>query len=138
MQYWLLKTEPDCYSFAELQRERRTIWDDVRNALAQRNLRQAQVGDPCVIYHTGEERAAVGTARVVRAAYPDPEHPERTVIDVEAGESFRRPVPLSELKQHPAFAASPLVRISRLSVVPLEPEQFELIAAAGRAVTDPP
>lgn len=137
MRYWLLKTEPDCYSYAELERERRTMWDDVRNALAQRYLREAQVGDICVIYHTGDERAAVGTARVVRAAYPDPDHPERTVIDVEASGRLPQPVPLSLLKQHPAFADSPLLRIARLSVVPLEPAQYEVIvtAAQGAGVT---
>lgn len=137
MRYWLLKTEPDCYNYAELERERRTMWDDVRNALAQRYLREAQVGDLCVIYHTGDERAAVGTARVVRAAYPDPAHPERTVIDVEIGERLPQPVPLSVLKQHPAFAASPLLRIARLSVVPLEPAQYEAIIAAARGAGTP-
>lgn len=131
MRYWLLKTEPDCYSYAELEQERETMWDDVRNALARRHLREATVGDVCIIYHTGDERTAVGTARVVRGAYPDPEHPERTVIDVEIGERFRRPVPLGVLKEHPAFASSPLVRMGRLSVVPLDDEQYGVILAVA-------
>lgn len=133
MRYWLLKTEPDCYSYADLERDRETMWDDVRNALAQRHLREAAPGDMCIIYHTGDERAAIGTARVVRPAYPDPEHPERTVIDVAVGERFPRPVALSVLKEHPAFAASLLVRMGRLSVVPLEPEQYQIIVAKAQS-----
>jgi predicted RNA-binding protein with PUA-like domain len=104
-------------------------WDGVSNSFALANLREAQVGDPCVIYHTGKERQAVGLASVVRAAYPDPNQsdPRLVVIDVKAGARLEQPVRLDMLKANPAFAASLLVRQSRLSVVPLTDQQYATI-----------
>ena len=130
MAYWLLKTEPETYSFADLERERATRWDGVRNATALQHIRSMQPVDRCVIYHSGGERAAVGLARVQTAPYADPEAGDEklAVVDVQAERRLSRAVPLAELKANPLFAGSPLVRISRLSVVPLTDEQFRAIA----------
>lgn len=136
MSAWLLKTEPSAYSFQDLERKCTDSWDGVANATAQIHLRTARQGDRCVIYHTGSERQAVGLATVVREAYPDPyvrENPKLVAIDVKAGERLARPVPLDRLKVHPLFAESPLVRIGRLSVVPLTDEQYlAILDLAGR------
>ena len=131
MAYWLLKTEPETYSFDDLERDRETRWDGVRNPTALRHIRAMQPGDQCVIYHSGDERAAVGLATVTSAPYPDPEAGDQrlAVVDVEAGKRLSRPVSLAELKASPLFAESPLVRLSRLSVVPLTEEQFHAIVA---------
>jgi len=128
---WLLKTEPGEYSFADLVRDGTTPWDGVRNPQAQKNMRAMAVGDRCVIYHTGDVRAAVGLAEVVRAAYPDPADPagRRCLVDVRAGAPLRQPVPLATLRADPRFAASPLLRQGRLSVVPLAAEEWEALLA---------
>jgi predicted RNA-binding protein with PUA-like domain len=130
---WLLKTEPSEFSFDDLRQAGVEPWDGVTNSMALNNLRAAKVGERCVIYHTGGERQAVGLATVERTAYPDPKlsDPKIVVIDVRAGERLQRPVGLDQLKRDPRFASSPLVRIGRLSVVPLTPEQFQAILELG-------
>jgi predicted RNA-binding protein with PUA-like domain len=126
---WLLKTEPDEFSFDDLLKRGVEPWDGISNSFALRNLTQVQVGEPCVIYHTGKERQAVGLASVVRTAYPDPNKsdPKLVVIDVKAGARLEQPVPLGVLKANPAFADSLLVRQGRLSVVPLSDVQYATI-----------
>ncbi|MBI3966297.1 MAG: EVE domain-containing protein [Chloroflexi bacterium] len=133
MPAWLLKTEPHHYSLVDLERDGVTPWDGVRNAQARINLRAMQVDDVGVIYHSGDERAAVGLARVTRAAYPDPEQPNENapVVDVAFVERLATPVALAALKAHVVFADSPLVRQTRLSVLPLTPEQLALIRQLG-------
>jgi predicted RNA-binding protein with PUA-like domain len=133
MAAWLLKTEPGTYAFSDLARDGRTRWEGVTNPVALRNLRTAKVGDAVVLYHTGDEKAAVGLGRVARAAYPDPDEDDerRVVIDLTAGRALARPVALATLKATPAFAESPLVRQGRLSVVPLTDEQFRAIVRLG-------
>ena len=130
MAYWLLKTEPDAYSFDDLERDQETRWDGVRNPTALLHIRTMRPGDGCVIYHTGAERQAVGLATVTTEPYPDPEAGDArlTVVDVRAGRGLARPVPLADLKANPLFADSPLLRISRLSVVPLTAEQYRALA----------
>jgi predicted RNA-binding protein with PUA-like domain len=133
--YWLLKTEPGEYAFADLGRDGETPWDGVRNAQAQANLRKMAVGDRCVIYHTGRERAAVGLADIVRAAYPDPADASGRwcLVDVRVAEPLPQAVSLSTLRADPRFAASPLLRQSRLSVVPLTAAEWEaLLEVASR------
>jgi len=127
---WLLKTEPSSYSYADLERDGRTAWDGVTNPAALKNLRAMKVGDAALIYHTGDEKAVVGTALVTRAAYPDPKarDPRRVVVEIEAAGPLPRPVSLAELKALPVFAESPLVRQGRLSVVPLTKTQWNAIA----------
>jgi len=131
---WLAKTEPSAYSYADLERDGTTQWDGVKNAQAQINLRAMRVGDAVVVYHSMTERAAVGVATVVRAPYPDPTDPDgkRVWVDVRADHPLKRPVSLTELKADPAFATSPLVRQSRLSVVPLEDSQLAIIEARAQ------
>ena len=124
MSYWLLKTEAEEYSYDDLERDRSAEWDGVRNPVAQRNMREMQVGDTCVIYHTGDQKQAVGLARVVKAAYPDPNDAKWALVDVAPAGKLPRPVTLAAIKAMPVFADSPLVRIGRLSVVPLTDAQF--------------
>jgi predicted RNA-binding protein with PUA-like domain len=132
---WLLKTEPSEYAWADLAREGETPWDGVRNALAQRHMRAMAVGDRCAIYHSGGERAAIGLATVVRGAYPDPDDStgRACLVDVRADALLPRPVPLATLRTDPRFADSPLIRQSRLSVVPLTDEQWAALLARGGA-----
>jgi predicted RNA-binding protein with PUA-like domain len=133
MPAWLVKTEPHEYSYTDLERDGDAEWDGVTNATAQRNLRLMQVGDACVVYHSGDERAAIGLARIVREPYPDPTDPagKRVWVDLRAERRFERVVSLATLKADAGFASSPLVRQSRLSVVPLEDAQLATIERLG-------
>jgi len=132
---WLLKTEPGDYGYGDLEREGRARWDGVRNPAAQRNLRAMKAGDRVLVYHTGDEKAVVGEAVVVREAYPDPKYPagKLVVVDLEPRGRLARKVTLAEIKEIASFAESPLVRQGRLSVVPLTGEQWKAIESrAGR------
>ncbi len=122
---YLLKTEPSTYSFADLQREKTTIWDGVTNPVAVKNLREMKPGDALVIYHTGDEKRVVGTASVVSVDAADPKNPR---VQIKAGKGVSQPVPLAEIKAKSLFKDSPLVRQSRLSVVPLTDAQYSLLA----------
>ena len=129
MTIWLLKTEPGEFSFDDLVARGVEPWDGVTNQTALRNLRSAQKGEVCVIYHTGDERQAVGLGTVERTAYPDPQKTDAKliVIDVRAGTRLPRPVRLDQIKADSRFADSPLVRMGRLSVVPLTDQQYAAI-----------
>ena len=131
---WLLKTEPGTYSFQDLVRERKAVWDGVTNPVALRNLRAMRAGDRVVIYHTGGEKSAVGFGTVARTAYPDPKRGDDrlVVVDVEAGAPLPRPVTLAELKAEKVFAESPLARQGRLSVVPLTKSQLAALESLAR------
>lgn len=122
---YLLKTEPTVYSFADLQREKTTIWDGVTNPVAVKNLRAMKAGERLVIYHTGDEKSAVGTATVVSVDAADPKTPE---VKIKVAKATARPITLAEVKAHKLFAESPLVRQGRLSVVPLTAEQYKFLA----------
>ena len=126
---WLLKTEPSSYGYADLEREGRAVWDGVTNPVALRNLREMAVGDEAFVYHTGDEKAVVGTARVTRAAFADPKKsdPRLVVVEIEAAGRLKKPVTLAEIKALPVFAESPLVRQGRLSVVPLTKAQWKAV-----------
>lgn len=121
---YLLKTEPTVYSFADLQKDGKTVWDGVTNPVAVKNLRAMQPGDQLVIYHTGDEKSAVGTATVVSINNDDPRTP---LVIIKAGKSLPRPVPLAEIKSKAVFQDSPLVRQGRLSVVPLSDAQWKAL-----------
>ena len=121
---YLLKTEPTAYSFADLVREKETDWTGVTNPQAVKNLRAMKKGDKLVIYHTGDEKAAVGLAHVKSVDVSDPKVP---LVRIAAGPAVKRPKTLAEIKQHALFQASPLVRQSRLSVVPLDDAQYDWI-----------
>ncbi len=122
---YLLKTEPSTYSFTDLQREKTTIWDGVTNPVAVRNLRAMKPGDALVIYHTGDEKRVVGTASVVSVDATDPRNPQ---VKIKAGRPISQPLALADIKAKSLFKDSPLVRQSRLSVVPLTAAQYELLA----------
>ena len=121
---YLLKTEPTAYSFADLQRDKSTIWDGVSNPVAVRNLRTMKPGDGLVIYETGEHKSAVGTASVLSVDASDPKNPQ---VKIKVGKALGKPVTLAEIKAHKLFADSPLVRQGRLSVVPLNTAQFKFL-----------
>ncbi len=132
--YWILKTDADTYPFDQLERERRTVWDGVTNALALKHIRGMKKGDRAFIYHSGDEKALVGLARIASDPYPDPKgnDPKLAVVDVEAGDRLPRPVTLAVIKADPAFADLGLVRMSRLSVIPVPAEQWRrLLGMAG-------
>lgn len=120
--HYLLKTEPSEYSFADLQKNDTTIWDGVSNPVAVKHLREMQKGSRLVIYHTGDERTAVGTATVESVDAGDPKNPR---VKIKAGKALAMPKTLAEIKVNKLFAESPLLRQGRLSVVPLSKEQYE-------------
>lgn len=134
MAYWILKTDADTYPFDQLQREGRTVWDGVSNAVALRHLRSMSPGDGALIYHSNVGKELVGLARIASAPYPDPKRkdPKLVVVDIEAERPLPRRVPLSQIKADPAFADLPLVRMPRLSVIPVPETQWKrLVAMAG-------
>ena len=124
-----MKTEPGSYSYDDLLRDKRTNWDGVTNAQAQLNMRAMKRGDAVIVYHSQTDKAAIGLAEVVKGPYPDPtdEAGKRVWVDIRVRRPLARPVTLAELKADPAFAGSPLVRQSRLSVVPLDDAQLAAI-----------
>jgi predicted RNA-binding protein with PUA-like domain len=122
---YLLKTEPSVYSFENLVKEKNTIWDGVTNPVAVRHLREMKPGDRVVIYHTGDEKSAVGTGSVVSVDASDPKTP---LVRIKVGKAIGTPKSLAEIKAHKLFADSPLVRQGRLSVVPLSKAQYEFLA----------
>jgi predicted RNA-binding protein with PUA-like domain len=131
---WLVKTEPSTYAYGDLAKAKRAVWDGVKNPVALRNLREMKVGERVFVYHTGDEKAVVGVAEVVRAAYPDPKasFPSQVVVDLQAVAPLARPVTLAEIKARKEFADSPLVRQGRLSVVPLTAVQAKAIETLGK------
>jgi len=124
---YLLKTEPSEYSFEDLQSDGVTEWDGVHNPVAIRNLSQMEPGARLIIYETGERKSAVGTATVVSV---DASNPKKPVVKVKAGKAIGKPVTLAEVKANKMFADSPLVRIGRLSVVPLTAAQYKFLAGS--------
>ena len=122
--FYLLKTEPSTYSFADLQHDKQTIWDGVTNPVAVKNLREMKKGDELVLYHTGDEKRTVGTATVLAVDAGDPKKP---LVKIQAGKALPSSKTLAELKADRRFRESPLVKQTRLSVVPLTKEQFEFL-----------
>ncbi len=122
---YLLKTEPTVYSFADLERDKQTIWDGVTNPTAVKHLREMKPGERLIIYHTGDDKTAVGTATVVSVDAADPKTP---LVKIKVGKAIGKPVTLAEVKANKLFADSPLVRQGRLSVVPLTAAQYKALA----------
>ena len=129
MNYWLLKTEPDCYSWDDLLRDKSTTWDGVSNALALKHIRAMKKGDLALVYHTGTQRRAVGVAEVKSDPYADPAAGDEklVVVDLKAKTELPRPVDLSDIKADKAFAGWDFLRIGRLSVVPVPPPMWDRI-----------
>ncbi|HUY13768.1 MAG TPA: EVE domain-containing protein [Terriglobia bacterium] len=131
---WLFKSDPEHYSFDDLERDRQTVWDGISNNLALKHLRSARRGDLTLIYHTGEERAVVGMAEVLSDPYVDPrqDDPKRAVVDVRAKERLQRPVTLDEIKKQSALKSFDLVRLPRLSVMPVTEEHWKTILSMSK------
>lgn len=134
MAYWLLKTEPSTYSYADLERDKKTTWDGVSNNLALKHLRAMQKGDLALIYHSGDEKAIVGVAEIVSAPYPDPKQKDTrlVVVDVKPKERLRNPVPLALVKARKELARFELVRMPRLSVMPVARDIWTMLLAMGK------
>ncbi len=124
---YLLKTEPSEYSFADLQKDSATVWDGVSNPVALRNLSKMQPNDRLIVYHTGDDKSAVGTATVVSVDASNPKSPQ---VKIKAGKPLPKLVSLAQIKSNPLFADSPLVRQGRLSVVPLTSAQFKALVGS--------
>lgn len=134
MTYWLLKTEPDDYSYFDLERDGGTVWDGVNNPLALKHLRTMQPGDLALIYHTGKERQIIGISEITSQPYPDPtlNDAKRVVVDVRPLQKVTQSVTLSHIKQIGKFAEFDLLRLPRLSVVPVSDTHWQdLMALAG-------
>jgi predicted RNA-binding protein with PUA-like domain len=131
---WLFKTEPAAYSWARLERDRRTVWDGVKNPLALRHLAEVAKDDRVLVYHTGGEKAAVGVARVVRGAYPDPHRadPRLVVVDLAPEAALARPVTLAAMRANRALAGFDLLRLPRLSVMPVSAAHWAEIMRMAR------
>ncbi len=128
-QKWLLKSDPDTYSFADLERDGKTVWDGVSNNLALKHLRSIRKGDALLIYHTGEEKAVVGLAEAVSDSYPDPKQkdPRLAVVDIKAGKRLARPISLDAVRRQASLKDFPLVRMPRLSVMPVSESQWKTL-----------
>jgi predicted RNA-binding protein with PUA-like domain len=137
MASWLFKEEPTHYSYDELEKDGVTTWSGVRNPVAQKHLKAVRKGDAIFYYHTGKEKAIVAVARAAGNAYPDPKDPDRKswVVDIVPVERLERPVLLSDLKADPVFAGFDLVRLPRLSVMPVTESLWKKIERLGRSKT---
>ena len=135
MSRWLLKTEPDCYAWDNLVRDKRTVWDGISNALALKHIRTMKKGDTALFYHTGGQRAAVGVAEVTSNPYPDPKEDDDklVVVDLMPKKKLARPVTLDDIKADKAFAGWDLLRISRLSVVPVPEAMWDHLLELAEA-----
>lgn len=131
---WLVKEEPENYSYSQFASDKTTVWAGVKNPVAQRNLREMKKGDRVFFYHTGKDKAIVGTATVAKTAYEDPKDKtgKLVVVELAVGKALKRPVTLAEIKADKRFATMPLVRIARLSVQPVTDEQWEWIEGISR------
>jgi len=131
--HWLVKQEPESYSWEDFARDGQTAWTGVRNYQARNNLKAMHAGDQVLFYSSGDSKSVVGIARVAKAAYPDPtaQEPGWIAVDLRAGRALRRPVTLAQVRAEPALASVMLLRNSRLSVMPLAKEEFEKIVGMG-------
>lgn len=131
--YWLLKTEPETYSFEQLLKDKKTNWNDVRNYQARNNLRKIAKGDLALIYHSGDQKAVVGVAKAVKEAYPDidPEGGDWVQVDIAPIEALSKPVRLAEIKAAKTLSDLPLIKQSRLSVMPITKQHFKAILEMG-------
>ena len=134
-QKWLFKSDPETYSLSDLELEGKTVWDGVTNNLALKHLRSVRKGDSVLIYHTGDERAILGIAEVLRDAYPDPKRKDSrlVVVDIKAVKRLRRPVSLDVIKNQASLKDFALVRLPRLSVMPVSESQWTELLALAKA-----
>jgi predicted RNA-binding protein with PUA-like domain len=135
--YWMVKQEPEAYSWDDLVRDGKTDWTGVRNFQARNNLRQMKAGDRVLFYHSGTGKAVVGIAEVAKPAYPDPtaDDPQWVAVDIKPIKPLPEPVPLAAIRYHDQLGSLPLIRQSQLSVMPLTKEEFEVIVGIGDGKT---
>lgn len=131
--YWLVKQEPETYSWTDFVNDGRTDWTGVRNYQARNNLREMKTGEPVLFYHSGKEKAVVGLAEVVKSAYPDPtaDDPQWVAVDLKPIKVLKNPVPLAAIRYDRRLSQLPLIRQSQLSVMSLTKDEFEVIVAMG-------
>jgi predicted RNA-binding protein with PUA-like domain len=129
MNYWLMKTEPGTYSWSDLVRDKKTTWDGVRNFQARNNLKAMKKGDTVLIYHSGDDKAVIGIAKIVKDQYPDPKEPDWVVVDLSPVKPLKNPVTLAQIKSDKRLSNMVLVKSSRLSVQPVRQEEFDMITA---------
>ena len=127
MNYWLLKTEPETFSWGDLLRDKKAVWDGVRNFQARKNLKEMKKGDHAFIYHTGEEKAVVGISTVSREFYPEPKDPDWVAVDLAPLKPLKNPVALARVKQDKPLQKMVLVRAARLSVQPVTKDEYDRI-----------
>src|SRR4030095_6504110 len=135
MAQWLVQKEPDHYGFDQLVRDRKTVWAGVRNPLAQKHLQSIRRGDRIFYYHTGKQKAVVAVAKAARDTYPDPadDSGKLFVVEIVPEKALGRPVTLAEIKADTSFASFPLVRMSRLSVMPVTGAEWKRIEAMSKS-----
>ena len=127
MNYWLVKSEPGTFSWDDLVRDKKTVWDGVRNFQARSNLKNMKKGDLAFYYHTGDEKAIVGISKIISEAYPEPKDNEWFAVDIAPDKKLKKPVTLAQIKADKRLANMVLVRASRLSVQPVKADEFNLI-----------
>lgn len=134
MNYWLVKQEPESYSFNDFQKEGKTDWTGVRNYTARNNLKEMKTGEKVFYYHSGGEKAVVGMAKVTKTFFPDPTADDDAwvAVELEAGKAVKNPVTLAAIKANPKLASMALIKLSRLSVVPVTKEEFDEITAMSK------
>jgi predicted RNA-binding protein with PUA-like domain len=129
MNYWLMKTEPETFSWDDLVRDKKTSWDGVRNFQARTNLKAMKKGDEAFFYHTGDEKAVVGIAKITKEGYPDPGDNEWVAVEIAPVRKLKKPVTLAQIKADKRLSNMVLVKASRLSVQPVRPEEFDLVVS---------
>jgi predicted RNA-binding protein with PUA-like domain len=127
MNYWLLKTEPETYSWEDLVRDKKGVWDGVRNFQARKNLNAMAKGDYALIYHTGDVKAIVGISTVMKGPYPEPKSPDWVAVDLAPDKPLKNPVTLARVKQDKSLQKMMLVKAARLSVQPVTQDEFKRI-----------
>ena len=136
MSYWLAKSDPDTYGWPELVRDGKTSWDGVRNFTARNNIRAMKPGDLVLFYHSGKEKSVVGAMKVLSEAHPDTTSEEDwSAVDVAPAWALQSPVPLSKIKAEPTLRNMQLVRLGRLSVMPVEKKEFDIIVSMGEGIS---
>jgi predicted RNA-binding protein with PUA-like domain len=134
MNYWLMKTEPGTYSFEDLMKDKKTSWDGVRNFQARNNLKAMKKGDKVLIYHSGDDKAAVGIAKISKEFYPDPTDKDWIAVEVAAEKPLKNPVTLAQIKTDKRLSNMTLVKSSRLSVQPVKPDEFDIVLSLSEGV----
>jgi predicted RNA-binding protein with PUA-like domain len=129
MNYWLVKSEPGTFSWDDLVRDKKTVWDGVRNFQARNNLKNMKKGDLAFFYHSGEDKAIVGIGKIAKEGYPEPKDNNWIAVDIASDKKLKKPVTLAQIKADKRLADMVLVRASRLSVQPVKADEFDLIMA---------